>query len=265
MLNIDKYKEDLKDLIECGNLMFQDLYFRNLGEDKILQLTAKDKATLKKIKGMFEGSYQSWYTETIEIIRQIIPDRLNEFKSIYETDTKRKELTPTTYSIQDWLNGIRAPQNYRGKTFNDFNYIYKKFKTQLQILKSAYRRFDSSLFDIRQIVQADLFDSEIDASKELRKKGFYRAAGVICGVIIEKHLSQVCDNHKIIINKKNPTISDLNDLIKNNNVIEITVWRFIQRLSDIRNICGHNKQNEPTIDEVDELISGADKIIKTIY
>jgi len=46
---------------------------------------------------------------------------------------------------------------------------------------------------------------------------------------------------------------------------DVVQWRFVQRLGDIRNYCAHNKDREPTKDEVNELIDGADKIIKTVF
>jgi hypothetical protein len=34
-------------------------------------------------------------------------------------------------------------------------------------------------------------------------------------------------------------------------------------LGDIRNLCGHDKHREPTADEVEELIEGTERILKT--
>ena len=61
---------------------------------------------------------------------------------------------------------------------------------------------------------ADLFDSELDAAEALAKKKFLRGAGAMAGVVLEKHLRQVCSNHSVKISKKAPTINDLNDLLK---------------------------------------------------
>jgi uncharacterized protein (UPF0332 family) len=99
----------------------------------------------------------------------------------------------------------------------------------------------------------------------LNKKGFTRGAGAIAGVVLERHLKQVCKNHNITITKRNPTINDLNQLLKDNNIIEVPDWRFIQRLSDLRNLCDHDKEKEPTRGEVEELINGVEKIIKTVF
>jgi hypothetical protein len=140
-----------------------------------------------------------------------------------------------------------------------------QFHQQLAILKAVRARFESSLFDIRQLVQADLFDSELDASAELARKGFTRAAGALAGVVLEKHLGQACDNHAIKIAKKAPTIGDLNNELKEAGVIDVSQWRFIQHLADIRNMCDHNKKVEPTAQQVDDLITGVMKTTKTLF
>lgn len=92
-----------------------------------------------------------------------------------------------------------------------------------------------------------------------------RAAGAVAGVVLEKHLLEVCNNHNIKIGKKYPTIADLNDLLKNSNVIGTPGWRFHQHLADIRNLCDHNKQTDPTSAQVEDLIQGVAKVAKTLF
>lgn len=114
-------------------------------------------------------------------------------------------------------------------------------------------------------MQADLFDSELEVARELNKKGFARGAGAVAGVVLEKHLSEVCDNHNVKILKKNPTINDYNQSIKDADIIEVKDWRFIQRLADLRNLCDHDKKVEPKQEDIEELIMGVEKISKTIF
>jgi hypothetical protein len=114
-------------------------------------------------------------------------------------------------------------------------------------------------------VQADLFDSELDAAKELAKNNFTRAAGALAGVVLERHLAQVSDDHGIKVTKKNPTISDLNDALKDADVIDVPQWRFIQHLADIRNLCDHSRKTEPSPEQVDDLLAGVAKITKTVF
>jgi hypothetical protein len=263
--NLDKFRNDLKKLITLGDTMEMDLSLCALEEEG--KLPEEHKDFKDKINGTFEKDYQRWYTEAHAIIRQLIPDRLKEFEELYKGEGKRKEINSTTYNIQDWLNGTRSGNNiYSGeKYYNDFAIVSMRFRTQLAILKSSQSRFEGSLFDIKQIVQADLFDSELAAARELLKTGFLRGAGVIAGVVLEAHLSQVCRNHNVHSKKKDPTINDFNELLKSTNVLDVPQWRFIQRLGDLRNLCGHKKDREPTADEVTELISGVEKTTKTLY
>jgi hypothetical protein len=105
----------------------------------------------------------------------------------------------------------------------------------------------------------------LDAARELTKHGFLRGAGAIAGVVLEKHLLQVAQNHSLSIRKQHPTISDLNDALKNGSVLDVPQWRGIQRLGDLRNLCDHNKHREPTEIELAELIDGVEKITKTLF
>ena len=120
------------------------------------------------------------------------------------------------------------------------------------------------MFDIKTLVQADLLDSEIAAADELSKKGFGRAAGVLAGVVLEGHLAAVATQRSLPPGK-NPTISDLNEALKKADVIDIPTWRFIQHLGDLRNLCGHKKETEPTKEQVMELLAGVRKAIKTVF
>lgn len=165
--------------------------------------------------------------------------------------------------IEDCLQGLRVTRS-RGEKVVGPEAAIPQFQQQLAILQSAKARFESSLFDIRQLVQADLFDSELSAAEELAKKKFIRAAGAVAGVVLERHLSQVCNNHLVNVGKRNPTIANFNDALKAANVVDVPQWRFVQLLADIRNVCDHSKK-EPTATQVEELIAGTNKVLKTLF
>jgi hypothetical protein len=262
--NLDRFRDDLKKLVELGHEMSLDLTFRAMEEGQRLEKIYEEDA--KRIKGSFETNYQKWYTDSHSVLNQLLPDRLEEFAHLYRPDPKRKRIDGATYRIQDWLTGSRSAKNtFSEKYFNDFSIVRMQFKTQLEILESVQSRFESSLHDMAQILRADLFDSELDSARELAKNGFLRGAGAIAGVVLEKHLGQVCQNHNVPTKKQHPTISDFNDLLKNASVIDVPVWRQIQRLGDIRNLCDHNKHREPTKEEVSELVEGVEKTCKTLF
>jgi uncharacterized protein YukE len=245
--NLDAVKTQLDSLIKHGVDLLQDL------------LEASKKSKQKKAGYKFGSEYQRWYSESLEVVRQLIPNRLQDFRDLYKRD-KRKDITYESYTISDYhLNMVVS----RGgdPLFNTHTAAFLKFQQQVLILQSAESRFKSALFDIKQVLRADLFDSELESARELLKNGFLRVAGVM----FEKHLAQVCANHNVVVSKKNSTISDYNDLLKNANVIDVIIWRFNQHLGDLRNLCDHNKGREPNKSEVAELIDGTDKTLKTLF
>lgn len=264
MSNLDKYRADFSSLNAIGKRMMVDLGARYQARE---EKSGGGRSKPEKNCGPFEDEYQDWYSEAIAVLRQLTPDRVDEFVGLYKADARRKALTSQTYCIQDWLNGIHpAPQGRSGeKAWDDLAIVAMRLRTQVLILKAAEKRFESSLFDIRQMVQADIFDSELESSRHLLKHKFLRAAGAIVGVILEKHLAQVCANRNLALRKKNPTIGDFNELLKENAVLDVPEWRRIQRLADIRNLCDHDRQREPKHDEVEELIDGVEKLTKSLF
>jgi hypothetical protein len=86
----------------------------------------------------------------------------------------------------------------------------------------------------------------------------------VAGVVLEGHLMTVCNQHQLS-HPKNPSIGQLNDIVKKADVVDLPTWRFIQRLGDLRNICDHKKKDEPTSENMTELIEGVRKIIKTLF
>lgn len=263
--NLEKYKKDLDRLLEYGEKIRVGYLYEVDNEAGREKLEGKQKLAFNM------KNYESWYTESLEVIRQIIPERLDDFKKLYK-DEKHKATDFATYTISDALIKLEIKQKVDNSGWYEEETIianrksgFPKFQQQFSILSSAKQRFESSLFDIKQLVQADLFDSELDAARELNKKGFTRGAGAIAGVVLEGHLSKVCGKNGIRITKKDLTINDFNQPLKDNDVIEISTWRFIQHLADLRNLCDHNKKREPKKEEIDGLINGVEKITKTIF
>jgi hypothetical protein len=267
--NLEKYKKDLESLIARGESL--EFAFR-YGQDRAgfakqatKQLGVKAAAFLKCLPN-FNGAYQAWYSEAKALVRQLLPDREEDFARFYEKPKSRKEVTAENYSIEDSLQGMTVT---RGTYLNTEKVVgpeaaMPRLAQQVALVRAAKTRFESSLFDIRQLLQADLFDSEIEAANHLLKNKFARAAGALGGVVLERHLGEVCTSHNVTLRKKEPTISELNDALKGAAVIEVEQWRFIQRLGDLRNLCDHSKKVEPTTEQMQDLLTGTAKVTKTI-
>jgi len=235
--------------------------------DKLLdeQVAISDLGRNKEEHLAFGTPYQGWYTRALKIVEALAPDRLDEFIGYYRIDPKRRMMNAETYTIQDYVKGIGPAEDHFGNLpYDAANLAMTRFANQVQILSSLSTRIDSVLSDVRGHLFAELQDAELRAAEQLIKISI-RAAGALAGVILERHLQRTAVNHKLTIAKKDPTIADLNEPLKQANAYDTPTWRKIQLLADIRNLCSHQKSAEPTKEQVLELISGVNSIIKSVF
>lgn len=229
-------------------------------QDDLINLSKDNKDILK-----FGTTYQHWYSRAYKLVESLAPERLGEFASYYLIDPKRKVTDAGNYVLQDYIKGIGARTDHFDEPMWDTNYLVMiRVLNQMQILASLSSRIDSVLQDVTGHLFAELQDSELTAATQLKKVS-KRAAGALAGVVLERHLQRVAKNHKISIRKKAPTISDLNDPLKQAGVYDVPMWRKIQLLADIRNLCSHQKTTEPTDEQVEELIGGVNSVIKSVF
>ena len=190
------------------------------------------------------------------------PDRHAEFRAYYEVDPKRKSLGYGTYVIQDYFKGV-GPNKFHYPDFDTREQVVTCFFNQLTILKSIEALVGSTLANIEGELFADLQDGEVAVARQLTRVSL-RAAGALIGVVIEGHLQKVAAGRDVKIVKKHPTISDLNEALKTASVIDTPAWRKISYLADLRNLCSHKKDTEPTKQQLEELIGGAEWLTKNV-
>jgi hypothetical protein len=259
----DRYSADLERLIKRGEALENAMFCEYLPG----RIEGKITGDARKALPTPILDYQSWYSEALACVEKLLPARVADFRAHYEAPKNRKELDVSTYRIIDALNGLSKAGNALGEYKLSQSAAIPHMQQQNAIVRGLKSRLSSSLYDIRTLIQADLFDEELDVARELLKKGFCRAAGAIAGVVFEGHLKQVCADHRLAIPVRS-TISVANDKLKSVDVIDQSQWRFNQHLGDLRNLCDHKDSSggsqEPKREQIEDLIAGVAKVIKTI-
>jgi hypothetical protein len=241
----DQVRSELASLLEEGRALYKK--------------EGLEEATHKT--GGFAMTYHRWYSRALPVVRQLVPERFDEFQS-YFRDPRRKEMTLSNYGVQDYIAGLT--KSYQAEPIHWKNAALNGLLAQVAIVQSAEDRFDSILGSIEDVLRAELLDDEIAVAQDLVAKNHLRASGAVAGVVLETHLARVADAHGIKLRKKHPTIGDLNNPLKNGGVIDTPEWRRIQRLADLRNLCVHRGPRDPSKEEVEELIAGTERTIKTV-
>lgn len=199
------------------------------------------------------GRYQKWYGAARVIIEKNQPVRLNEFDDIYDIRDKKNR-----------SGGIRQLILRKYLEKKDQFLLFDLINRQFDILAAVPNYLRYSIYDIELTAYSILMDDEISASMHLLSKGFLRPAGALAGVILERHLKNLLRKHIPPIKyKETDALSALNELCKKHEIYDVIEWRRIQHLTDLRNLCDHPKEREPTKEEISDLINGISKILKT--
>jgi len=54
-------------------------------------------------------AYQAWYSKSLPVVRQVLPERYQEFIEQYKLDKRKdKEIDFLTYTISDYLIGLKS-------------------------------------------------------------------------------------------------------------------------------------------------------------
>jgi len=128
------------------------------------------------------------------------------------------------------------------------------------VLNAAYDDLKSGfLITFKQIVQAEVFDSELEQAKSLLVNGYKNAAAVIAGVVLETAIKELCLNNGIEIERKR--LTQLSDDLAKVGVYNKLQQKQITALADIRNNAAHGNYDEFTKEDVERMISDIERFL----
>jgi len=257
--------------------------------EELAKLLVQQKQIIKSLEELkdileFGMAYQRWGTQSLKIVPTLTPERYEKFVNFYMANQNRKLLDD---DIQDYIRLTGPPpaaDTGKGQTasapksgmepvtdanngdelFDPQEMAKIRFLHKLQILGALSSRIDSVLGDFENHLFAELQAKELEAANALKSVSL-QAAGSLAGVVLERHLERVAANHAVLIAKKETSIRDLNDPLNKSNAYDLSTWRKIQLLGDLRNLCSHQRGNDPTKEQVEDLIAGVNSIIKSVF
>lgn len=148
--------------------------------------------------------------------------------------------------------------------FPKLNY-YTSANQALGVLKAAKDDYENAyLFEIRFLIQAEVFDDFLEQAKYLFDTGYYQPAAVIAGSVLEDGLRKLCNRNSITLPSK-PKLDTMNaDLVKKE-IYNSLVQKQITALADLRNKAAHGKWTEFTDNDVEQMITQVRTFIETHF
>jgi hypothetical protein len=113
------------------------------------------------------------------------------------------------------------------------------------------------LNSIKHLIQAEVFESELEQAQELLDNGYKLSAAVIAGVVLETALRDLCDQEGMAHGKLDKMNADLAKLGKYNKLQQ----KRITALADIRNNAAHGKPENFTDEDVQLMVRDVEALL----
>lgn len=117
------------------------------------------------------------------------------------------------------------------------------------------------MVSFRNLVQAEVFGSELEQSEELFGRGYATTAAVIAGVVLETALRDLCSINGI----EHGSINKMNDELPKAGVYSANQKKQITSLAAIRNSAAHGKPEEFTKDQVRGMIDDVQRFLVAYF
>ncbi|MBT2771050.1 DUF4145 domain-containing protein [Halomonas sp. ISL-60] len=139
-----------------------------------------------------------------------------------------------------------------------FDSNYDIFKRLKPVFAAACSDFQGGhLASIRSLVQAELFDSELDQAQELLNQGYIGPAAVVAGVVLETTLRDLCDQQSIPHGK----LDQMNAALAKKGFYTKLQQKRITTIADIRNNAAHGKWSEFSESDVADMIKDVQRFL----
>jgi hypothetical protein len=141
-----------------------------------------------------------------------------------------------------------------------FDSYMNQLKRMKAVFLAAKEDFEGGyLNSLRNLVQAEVFGSELDQAGELLSAGYVSAAAVIAGVVLETTIRNLCTDHGIDHGKLDKMNADLAKAGAYNSLQQ----KRITAMAAIRNSAAHGKTDEFSPADVKGMIDDVERFLAT--
>ncbi|MBA5686338.1 DUF4145 domain-containing protein [Rugamonas apoptosis] len=203
-----------------------------------LEQQAQDIAATESTKsGAYSGVYQhidadvilGWCVKARNLLSTACGRESEHFKSFVEAE---------------------EPQSYEDSP--------TRFKRVLSVFRAAKEDFEGGyLTTMRNLVQAEVFTTELEQADELLGAGYPLPAAVIAGVVLETTLRDLCAQSGLVPGKLSKMNDDLAKAGRYNSVVQ----KQITALAAVRNSAAHGKVDEFTREDVKAMIRDVERLL----
>ena len=198
--------------------------------------------------------------------------RLEASRKPYQEDGARPgRFTVSGYDLLEWKVKVRSLlanvcgresehlEQFSANETSMYATNYELLLAMAAVFRAAKEDFEGGyLSSIRSIVQAELFDSELDQARELVAKGFIVPAAVVAGVVLETTLRELCRLQSLPLGK----LDGMNAELAKASVYNKLVQKRVTALAAIRNAAAHGQSDQFTAQDTHDMIRDVERLVR---
>ncbi|MGQ7260917.1 hypothetical protein [Vreelandella sp. V005] len=204
-------------------------------------------------------------------IHQQMEYLLNSKESKYNSFLEKNQIEIESNSLLEWKVKARSllnkacgenSEHYKEFLKNEEAGLYGTSLATLERLKAIFLAAKEDyeggyLKETRSLIQAEVFDSELEQSMALYKAGYKLPAAIVAGVVLETALRELCDREGIGHGKLDKMNSDLAKAGTYNKLQQ----KRITALADIRNSAAHGKPSEFSDQDILDMVRDIERFL----
>ena len=147
----------------------------------------------------------------------------------------------------------------KAETFKTSDNNFSVIRRIMAVFLAAKEDFEGGYIkSIMLLVQAEVFEDELEQAAELLTAGYISAAAVISGTVLESRLRSLCLAQNIPVGK----MDTMNVGLTKVGVHNLNIQKKITALAAIRNSAAHGKSNEFTGADVQSMIDEVKRYVQ---
>lgn len=144
------------------------------------------------------------------------------------------------------------------------DYSMLSFGEVVSVIKAAKEDYENGyLFNTRALIEAEVFDDFLDQAEHLLNQGYFTAAAVVAGSVLEDSLRKLCAKNGIALSAK-PKLDTMNADLAKANVYNLLKQKQITALADLRNKAAH-AQGGFTKEDVESMIKDVRRFMEDYF
>lgn len=167
----------------------------------------------------------SWFASTMELLRSVFGDG-----STYALGVSSLQALVT----QGTTSAIRKALGYVHAARDDYA--------------------GGHIIKLRRLIEAEVFDDFLEQAEHLLANGYFQAAAVVVGCVLEVAMRKICAKHSIQLPDK-PKLDWMNSELAKKGAYSKLVQKEVTAKSDIRNSAAHGQWDQFTREDVDGMLA----------